>query len=239
MPEAVKFNALGRGNGFPYCPSETDVTDARYWTSLSGWSKVNEPVDDAAKAASIEESRKLAMALFWNIYELKGSASLDEYGDSAYVEDTGGLTTQPKDRVCFERDTDFPFQSKSDEDGDAGASIFFRPRIRRLINDGEFIGFGIYSAGFSAGVGSDFSFTQGNVALYSRFNGEPNLPYEDVGYTIISNSIGDFNFVCNAYSNIGEAEGSSDATNRTTSASDLGDSLSIQLDSLDFYTYPA
>jgi len=72
MPTATPFTALGAGNGFPACLTKVNVADRGdgspydYWTTLSGWSKVSTPADDAAKATSISESLQLAMKLFWN-----------------------------------------------------------------------------------------------------------------------------------------------------------------------------
>ena len=87
MPTATPFNFAGNtsggfGSGFPFCPSKVNVADRGdgspydYWTTLSGWSKVSTPADDAAKATSISESLTLAMKIFWNY---NGLSALDEY----------------------------------------------------------------------------------------------------------------------------------------------------------------
>ncbi len=36
MPTATSFNALGRGNGFPFCPTSVDVSGFDHWVTLAG-----------------------------------------------------------------------------------------------------------------------------------------------------------------------------------------------------------
>ena len=88
MPTATEFTALGAGNGFTLCPSvvnqNINVSAYDYWTTLSGWSKENEPSSEADKKESIAQSRKNAMKLFWNANSITGSSSL---GDSSNYPD--------------------------------------------------------------------------------------------------------------------------------------------------------
>lgn len=73
MPEATSFTALGAGNGFNECLLKVNVSGYDYWTTLSGWSKVSAPADEAE---SIAESRRLAMKFFWNGHALNCDATV-------------------------------------------------------------------------------------------------------------------------------------------------------------------
>jgi len=237
MPVAIKFESEEVDNGFPYCPSDLDVSSSDLWTSLSGWSKVNTPADDAAKAQSISESLRLAMQLFWNIYEMNGSVSFIESGDSASVTNTGGLLTEPRDRACFV--TENPTKTATNSDGDAGVSITFNIKIVRLINNGEFVGFGVAGLSFSATWASDFSISFGRVSLSSEGVEDDGFADEDTDYTVITDpNLGDFHFVCNAFGNVGGNGGTANAVNRTITITSGSNSADAQIDDFDFYTYP-
>tara|TARA_R110001592_G_scaffold201108_1_gene450163 strand:- start:341 stop:1237 length:897 start_codon:yes stop_codon:yes gene_type:complete len=69
MPTADSFTALGRGNGFPFCPSKVDVSLFSNWITLGGVSS------GSASKAQINESLKNAMKLWWNLHFTKGSFS--------------------------------------------------------------------------------------------------------------------------------------------------------------------
>jgi len=119
MPTATKFEAEGVDNGFPSCLTKVNVSGYDYWTSLSGWSKVSTPADETA---SIAESRRLAMKIYWNVYAMEievetsvagtinQSADLDEV-TMLYAGiingDTGSATenpwAEPRERVCSTR----------------------------------------------------------------------------------------------------------------------------------------
>ena len=59
-PDAVMFT------GFPFLLDKVDVSTYDFWTTLSGWSKVDEPVSVELKAQSINDSREKASKLFCN-----------------------------------------------------------------------------------------------------------------------------------------------------------------------------
>lgn len=63
MPAATPFNALGKGNGFPFCPQKVDVSVYSSWTTLGGYrdTETADPTD-----AQISLSLKNAVKLFWN-----------------------------------------------------------------------------------------------------------------------------------------------------------------------------
>tara|TARA_R110000787_G_scaffold72699_2_gene162112 strand:+ start:266 stop:1159 length:894 start_codon:yes stop_codon:yes gene_type:complete len=69
MPTATSFTALGRGNGFPFCPAKVNVSTYTNWITLGGVSS------GSASEAQINESLKNAMKLWWNLYSLTGSFS--------------------------------------------------------------------------------------------------------------------------------------------------------------------
>ena len=166
MPTATSFTALGAGNGFPFCPSKVNVADRgdgspyEYWTTLSGWSKVSTPANDAAKATSIDESLTLAMKIFWNY---NGLSALDEYtveggSSSSYTStidmDGGEYGTvsfrgngfsssenkAPNERVCYNS-----FRAE-----DVDEVLFFDIKIIRMYDgittdESNFVGYGIRS----------------------------------------------------------------------------------------------
>ena len=83
MPTATPFTALGRGNGFPFCPTRVNVSSLPsndIWTTLSGW---NSSSIGTPSQASIDESRRLAMKLFWNGYSISGNSSYSSKSLSA------------------------------------------------------------------------------------------------------------------------------------------------------------
>ena len=256
MPVATPFTSFGSISdtnpsaalftGFPYCAPAllVDSESGTYWTSLSGWSKDNEPVGDAAKAASIAESQRLAMALFWNSYELKGEASHDaEFYGPVSVTDSGPLITEPKDRACVENIDDFPEQNTTDANNDATAEISFKIKIVRLFlyvegGEDQFVGYGVdeYTGDLAylrsdifamAEETDDSGWIEGSVSLGSVFY-DSFIVFSDIDYTTISNGVGDFHFVCFV---IGDG---ASAANRTASNADT----TVQIDGFDFYTYP-
>ena len=69
MPTATSFAALGRGNGFSFCPRKVDVSSYTNWITLGGVSS------GSASTAEINESLQNAMKLWWNFYSMTGSFS--------------------------------------------------------------------------------------------------------------------------------------------------------------------
>ena len=81
MPTATPFNALGSGNGFPFCLSKVDVSVYDHWTTLSGVNKTSPITSDAL----IEESFRLAMMLYWNFTSIDCSADAYNLTDSVSI----------------------------------------------------------------------------------------------------------------------------------------------------------
>ena len=199
MLVAESFTALGVGNGFPFCRIETsglvqinsinvNSTHWDYWTTASGFNK-----DSAGSptVASIEESRRLAMAWYWNLYKVNGSAT---YNDFSYVNITeansedhadSGLPMPPKRRANITNDealnasngvTTLFYQDDGSGDistyieADAMVTMLYKGPVTSAIgytpdvND-EFIGFGI---GHAEAAAADFSwFETAHVGVYS------------------------------------------------------------------------
>lgn len=101
MPTAEPFIALGKGNGFPYCPQRVDVSSYANWCTLSG--HTGGPVTEE----SINASLSAAMQLHWNSHQLLCSADFTEDsspdGDfkTSNVSDTKTIPEEPRERVCF------------------------------------------------------------------------------------------------------------------------------------------
>ena len=256
MPNSGKFMSDGAGNGFPFClgfanQNRISVTSEPYWTTLSGWSKVNEP---ALKAASIAESRALAMRIFWNIVEVTGSLSTtsDIYASSALTT-TGDYSTEPNERVCFENN----FFSFSDYNGtkftnysEIEASI----KIVSMYNGAEFVGYGVTDTGGS---------TSGGILADARSNGSGTSGFQQARAQVAIASIpsisgaisdtdyvqlGDFHFVCvaTARNNFGteivdaaSLYAYSEGTDNKPSDPTIVSTATAQLTGLNFYTYPA
>ena len=167
MPTAESFTALGAGNGFPFCPWKVDVSSEGKWTTLSGWSKINTPVDDAAKAQSIANSLTQAMKLFWNLNGFTGTVreedlsppspaveetftlymESDDYEYTNWYKTAGGtdsdVNKEPSERVCYDA-----FQAgKLDPLGGGFDVIGLSVSIIRLYdgvttNEDNFVGYG-------------------------------------------------------------------------------------------------
>ena len=132
MPTADSFTALGRCNGFPFCPAKVDVSGFAHWITLGGVSS------GSASQSEINESLVNAMKLFWNLYSIKGSFSCAltnsqegnisvEADDHELIvkgfEESDALT--PKKRACltgiysiFKDEEESEEEDEDDEDDD-------------------------------------------------------------------------------------------------------------------------
>jgi len=249
MPEAEKFNALGAGNGFPFCLPKVDVSGYDYWTSLSGWSKVDTPVDDAAKEQSIKDSLANAMKLFWNVdgYSSGKCISTFDFGDGEKTAEvsfpvgsadaTSGSLGEPKDRACIENPASNSYQVEDESSDDVVARVRCgAPEIVRMYNgdvldEENFVGYGVKpnkALYMEAGELADWS-----VELMSYVSiWEPTE--QDHAYT----EINQMHFVCEIWGY--KASGIvMDAANRSLYADETNIITEIEITSLDFWTYPA
>jgi hypothetical protein len=267
MPTATPFTALGVGNGFPFCLTKVDVSGYDYWTTLSGWSKVNTPADDTAKAASIVTSRRLAMKIYWNLYSMgvdidtsigggtiNQSASLEEvtmlYYPGITDGDTGAATdnpyAEPMARVCGTRTC--AATTNSNPGGISYTSAYAQVTSFCVAlyngstdNPDLFVGYGIVSnLMFARGISSSTR-ARAIVAVnsYGDFSTDTSTQTYDHAYTTLDV---EFNIFCKV-----TAQSTSSGT-RTANASGLFGSASSaagsstysassEITSLDFYTY--
>ena len=122
MPNAIHFSTDGAENGFPSCRPKVDVSVYDHWTTLSGWSKVNEPSSDEDKAASIAESLTLAMSFYWNASSLRCNATTS--GTSSR---DGTISTVSVNYEVLDYDVPFPDPPILIDSGPA------EPRLRTCI----------------------------------------------------------------------------------------------------------
>jgi hypothetical protein len=93
MPTATSFNALGRGNGFPFCGSKQDVSSFDKWQTLGGYKDTD---TDDVTPSQINQSLVNAVKIYWNLYGLSLFArSLDD-NNSVDIE-AGSPSSSPTD----------------------------------------------------------------------------------------------------------------------------------------------
>ena len=105
MPFATSFTALGRGNGFSFCPISVDVSSKDFWITMSGRRKTD---SGTPTAAEINESKAKAMKVWWNAYQvtaetsnLLGGVTTTQSNPVFSLSSTvAGVPAEPKDRVC-------------------------------------------------------------------------------------------------------------------------------------------
>jgi len=83
MATAQKFNADGRGNGFPFCVPRVDVSGMEDWITFAGVSKTS----PTTTPALIAQSRRLAFRWYWDAYSITASASIAISGSEDGVQD--------------------------------------------------------------------------------------------------------------------------------------------------------
>ena len=170
MPTATQFNALGKGNGFPFCLDKIDVSEYDYWVTLGGFKKTD---SGSPTQLQINNSFTNAMKLFWNINKLEGSVTDEESSNypgeytikdlDIDAEDYGSLTVnssdfsnyhsstfEPKDRVCAFNFVVSKTEVDSPSEGDGGLNFYLNmtpAAIYRMYNgvttdEDNFIGYG-------------------------------------------------------------------------------------------------
>lgn len=251
MPTATPFTALGAGNGFPFCPPKVNVADRgdgspyEYWTTLSGWSKVSTPADDAAKAASIDESLQLAMKLFWNFNGLSVAnngtySNGSSFSYTSTIDMDGGEyetvlfrgngfssneNKAPNERVCYNY-----FRV-----GDVDEVLFFGIGIIRMYDgittdESKFVGYGISGdIAFLFGVYSE---------LYIRSTLDEGFAADEVVEYI---TIDGFDFIAWAvpFNNLDSPISITSSASSVTAFFDYTDpeEETMTISDLDFYTY--
>ena len=247
MPTADTFTALGRGNGFPFCPTKVNVSPYDYWSTLGGFKKTD--TGDPTQA-QIDLSLKNAMKLFWNLNGASATFA-DTYTAATTVEidmDAGtydsisfGSETSnqpPIDRICFEG---YESYNKIILSGrfDPVVDLDQRIGIRRLYNgstsdEDNFIGYGTEGVAFYL-TGGEY-----NVWLFlGSYLYGTNAPgtYQDIFETHVIDGIP---FGVRASGYIGDTLSlSSDGTSVTAGADSPSGvySSSLEFHDMDFYTY--
>jgi len=237
MPEAEKFTALGAGNGFPWCPNRVDVDTADKWTTLSGYNSTSvvPPTD-----AQINESRRLAMAYFWNAYQINTSITEN---DIEYLTQTntidnvseGGPEITPKSRMCRGNGgfTDSWIYREVSATEDA-LLVYGGFDVCSVYKNDQFLGYGINQNGFS--MGGVFIESYLSFACNNSENGEDYF-FNESDFCEISYGSDTLHAVCSGY---GETITSVDLANRTMTAefSVVEDMVYVYtLNSLSPYTY--
>lgn len=241
MPVAQPFYASGAGNGFPTCLPKIDVTDRGdglpydYWTTLSGVNKDNPTTSDAL----IAESLVLASRLYWFGYSvgLVNTATDGVVSTSLDSMDLSGQpSSEPKDRLCT---TELEKPDEVDRNGLVASQAGFSMRLPTRLYNGEttdeanFVGYGVAIPGFlfdfawtSAETASTFASVQIQSAIENASEGGlfGNL---DCAYVELDG----MHFVCGAY-----AIGITSPETLSASESRFGQTSSVQITSLGFYT---
>ena len=266
MPTATPFTALGRGNGFSYCPDKINVSDRGdgqpydYWTTLDGFNKESTGV---RSDSDLRNSLIAAMKFYWNLKGMNASASMVDDFMYDYLGVSGSVGNvelddidEPYTRVrpfyplAVESDT-FCFNSIGIDS--PGTSL----RIYRLYNgatndESNFVGYAADHGGrgIARSSGGISSRASANVELGCAMNDAQNpyfFEYEDIDYVTLN----DLHFVCRASTrlrtdpNTSNAQHTENASALTASASQTityystayNCSASASISELVFWTY--
>jgi len=213
MPTADSFIALGRGNGFPFCPTSVDVSIYDHWVTLAG------VTSGSATQAEINTSLKNCMKLYWNTELVKTSVDAEASNSSSTAQintqdfehkimKTASVALEPRERVCYSNLTGLSL-NETTFPGFPGcqAIIHFKLEPVRMYNGAitdinNFVGFGFSdlidgscSAGHSDGdldatVQSDVSsYLNGTTASGSSIDGDEATVFNNVVHDFTINSI--------------------------------------------------
>ena len=231
MPVETPFNALGAGNGFPFCLSKVDVSGFDYWTTLSGVRKSSPSTSDALIWESLENATKL----YWD-YNGHGvdfeftEVNIDiEQGDF----DSGSAPAPfgPRDRIC--RIGGWAF-SRSDQ---TGGDEFMRVEITpiRMYNgstnsEDNFVGYGVLSSG---------SVLDGVFLATDQFDDFSFLSYADDGETGVESY--EYNSAVDGIWFVAGARGGDSPPSINGLSAEFlfegGGTLTFTYSNFDFYTY--
>jgi hypothetical protein len=152
MPIAQKFKALGAGNGFPFCPSKVDISnasDSTMWTTLSGVNADNyTSFGDAALAGKISQSLELAMKLYWNKFKINGLTGHSSGNNSGLISRFSGTSEVWDGSISGMTDQDVtnagPLEPNKRVRGSGGTRILKSETVNGVDEDGD----EVHSAGF-------------------------------------------------------------------------------------------
>lgn len=251
MPTATPFTALGRGNGFPFCPTKVDVSNFDYWITLGGFKKTD---GGSPTQAQIDLSLSNAAKIYWNIYGVTGEATsslasvtfvnMDEAESStvSFAKTPSPSDTEerePIDRACWtswglvKRGVAADIAEGLGFDGGITESLGVGGGIVRMYdgttaNEENFVGYGASSLA---------SATEEDpiVVLYSHVYVSS---YEDVfGFFSAEGAYTTLSGIPVACVVDGPSESGLDAANLTSTYTVGSQTYTVRIDSLDFYTY--
>ena len=237
MPTATSFAALGKGNGFPFCVPEVDVSSFPYWVTMGNFKKTD---SGSPTQEQIDLSLSNAMKLFWNFngYTAVLGGNSDDAGtytididQEEYVLLSPSNTADPQSRVCNEN-TSNNWSLSSDPTLASARCV-----IQRMFNNSEFVGYGMK---FSIGA-RDSSYPSRDFRFYSYLESSFFNSFDDfeVGY---SSSIGiPFVFIAGTRNHptgeLSVSVSNLDATFTYIGSESNGRSSTLNLSPFDFYTY--
>lgn len=238
MPVATSFTALGRGNGFPFCPEKQDVSSYDLWSTLGGTQK-GETATESEKNLSVVN----AMKLYWNFYDCSFTSSASSPFGSASLSGIDDIDKEPGERTCLS------LISKTASDSSAGGQSLtatYRVDLARYydgsINDeSNYVGIGFVPNSPFFNINGD---TRGRATIEYKLAGvgtDPNTlgvgSFDDdreTGYVTISGI--PFVYEVAAGTRAGSPL-SVDSTSCSAEDTPIGSSVSFSSLSLDFYTY--
>lgn len=243
MPTATPFNALGAGNGFPFCLTKVDVSGYDHWTTFSGVNKDSPTTSDAL----IAESLAIGMNLYWNTFSCVAPSSSSFTGLSgntsssvSYLDVSSSARGDPHKRVCGRVRA-----SEKDNNGSSFAQVYINFNGGNFVakmyygvttNEGNFVGYGFPSGALILTRGAASSRADSRVSIQGFMNETPTTVAIDYAYV----ELGGAHFVCAARASGNDSE-SANAASLTASAtgSRSGNTYSSTstITSLDFYTY--
>lgn len=225
MPTATQFTALGKGNGFPFCVDEVDVSSYADWVTLGGTRKGGSPTQ-----GEIDLSLENAMKLFWNYngHSVEFTPNVNEVdidvenGDYNLKLPTGNDWNSPLSRVCL----DDGWLVRNNNTSARETTIDLRG-LSRMYSGGNFVGYGISFAFFSLLSGYAFRFS----SFYSAAT-LPTVP----NIAVKSTTLNGIPFLGIAVASISSYTASISGQTATFSRSG-STTREIEYKAFDFYTY--
>ena len=159
MPTATSFTALGRGNGFPFCPVKRNVSNYARWITLGGTQKGNFATNEEKKTSLVN-----AVKIFWNTNQPDGSPNTSKGGGLGNIiirtDGSTGASLEPINRACRSggavySDSGTSGDDKGTESFSMRASIslsIFRMYDGPTDNEDNFVGYGWSGISFDASV---------------------------------------------------------------------------------------
>jgi hypothetical protein len=159
MPTATSFAALGRGNGFPFCPTSVDVSGFDHWVTLAGYSKTNADAGSSVTETQIKTSLTRCVNLYWNTELVKTSVDAEASDSSSTAQintqdfehkimKTASVALEPRERVCYSNLTGLQLNESTTPGAEAcNAIVSFKLNPVRMYNGAttdinNFVGFG-------------------------------------------------------------------------------------------------